>query len=270
MTEEKFSCPRCGTLVSRDDEYCRKCGVSLKEISKPILEVTPSEVTPSYEEPYERKFSWAQRFLKLLTSPSEAMEDIASAPSYEGIVIIAIAEFVFMSAAMMIVSQKIEISGPHSPAITNMLSLVLTFAVFLGSALFAIKWAIKSYLVKVACDNRSGWDFKTAATITSYAYVADIIISVLGICVSWFLIPTFHIDTTDLDAARQSLNDYQAQIAWLNLTYQLPLSLLTLLWKSYLGGLGAHFGTGKRCSISKGLAIFFMLGLIGLLISFVL
>lgn len=270
MTEEKISCPSCGTLLSKDDEYCRKCGASLKEISIPVLEVMPSRVTPLREEPYERRFSGAQRFLKLLSSPSEAMEDIASAPSYEGIVMITIAEFVIISVVMMIVSQKIEISGPHSLTITNMLSAALTLAVFIGLVLFTVRWVIKSYLVKFLCDRQSGWDFKTAATITSYAYVADIIFSVLGICISFFLLPTFHLDTTNMDAARQSLNELQTQVTWLQLTYQFPLSILGLLWKSYLGGLGTHFGTGKRCSIITGMATFFALGLIGVLISFVI
>lgn len=270
MAEEKSLCPRCGTLVSKDDVYCRKCGASLKEILQPISKATPSEAMASHEELYERKFSWAERFLKLLTSPSDAMEDIASAPSYEGIVIIAIAEIVLMSVAAIFISHKIELSGPYSSTITGILSLALALGVFGGFVLSAIKWAIKSYLVKVACDNQSGWHFKTAASITSYAYAADIVINVFGTCLGWFLIPTFHIDTANLAAARQSLSEYQAQIAWLELTYTLPLSLLGLSWKSYLGGLGTHFGTKKLCSLGTGIAVFFGLGLIGVLIMFIL
>ena len=241
MTEENLPCPDCGTLVSKDDEFCRKCGVNLKEISKPVSEAAPSEAKPLQEEPYERKYSLIQRFYKLLTSPSEAMEDIASAPSYEGIAIILIAELVFLSIAMWIVIQKIQISGPHSLTIINMLSMALTLAVPLALVMYAIKWAVKSYLVKATCDNQSGWDFKTAASITGYAYIADVIISVLGISISWFVLPTFFIDTSNLAAAEQALTEFQAQIGWLGLTYDVPLSLLSLLWKSYLGGLGAHF-----------------------------
>ncbi len=270
MAEEELSCPSCGTLVSKDDEYCRKCGASLKEISRPASDTVPSEAASLPVEPYRRKFSLVQRFFKLLTSPSKAMADIASAPSYDGIVVIAIAELVLLSAAIIIAGQKIEISGPYSSAIRNVLSLGLTLGIFVGLAVFAVKWVIKSYLVKVACDSRSGWEFRTAASITAYAYVADIIISVLGICVSWFLLPTFHLDTANLDAARQSLSQFQAEIAWLTLTYQLPLSLLGLFWKSYLGGLGAHFGTEKQCSLLTGFAVFFVLGLVGLLTMFIL
>lgn len=270
MTEEELSCPSCGMLISQGDEYCRKCGANLKEISQPASETAPSEETVLREEPYERRFSLAQRFFKLLTSPSKAMEEIASAPSYEGIVVITIAEFIVMAAAVMLVSRKIELSGPYSPMIDNLLSLGLILGVLGGLAVFAIKWAIKSYLVKLACDNQSGWGFKAAASITSYAYVSDIIIGILGLCISWFLLPKFHIDTTNVDAARRSLYAYEAEINWLQLTITFPLSFLGLLWKSYLGGLGAHFGTEKKCSVVTGFAVFFVLGLVGLFVSFII
>ncbi len=128
---------------------------------------------------------------------------------------------------------------------------------------------IKSLIVKYFCDSGSSWDFKVAACITGYAYIADIVIGVLGLVVLWFLLPTFQLDTGDLEAVRQALSGYQAQLNWLKLIYSLPLSLLGLLWKSYLGGLGAKFGTKEKCSLGTGIAVFFVLGFIGILISFI-
>ena len=54
------------------------------------------------------------------------------------------------------------------------------------------------------------------------------------------------------------------------LVYCLPFDLFGLLWKSYLGGLGAHFGTKEKCSLGMGIAVFFVLSLIGFLIPFVI
>jgi hypothetical protein len=98
----------------------------------------------------------------------------------------------------------------------------------------------------------------------------DLIFGILGLIVGWFLLPTLYLDTPNLEAAKQSLNGYEAQLTWLRLLYTLPLSLFGLVWKSYLGGLGAHFGTKTKCTLRSGFLVFFGLGLLGLLISFVL
>lgn len=270
MTEEKFSCPSCGTLVSKGDVYCRICGTNLTEFAETVPKTSLSGVEGLPEELYERKFSLPLRFYKLLTAPSKAMKDIALAPDYAGILAIIAAQFVLFSFAIAMVLQKIQISGPYSQTLSGMLSGVLVLAIFVGVILFVAKWAIKSLIVRYACESGSGWDFKIAASIAGYAYIADIIFGVLGICISWLLIPTFHLDTANLTAARQSLNDYQTQLNWLKLVYTLPMSLIGLLWKSYLGGLGAHFGTKEKCSLAKGIALFFALGLIGLVISFII
>ena len=31
--EEKFPCPSCGTLISKSDVYCKKCGAEILEVS---------------------------------------------------------------------------------------------------------------------------------------------------------------------------------------------------------------------------------------------
>lgn len=267
--EEKFLCPSCGTLVSKGDLYCKKCGVSLTEFSKTMPETPPTPETVP-KELYEKKFSLAQRFYKLLTAPSEAMKDIALAPDYEGVLVVIALEVVFLSVAVVIMLQKIQISGPYAETIWGMVSGLLVAAIIVsGVIILPIKWLIKSLIVKYACDSGSGWNFKTAASITGYAYIADIIMGIIGICIGWFLLPTFHLDTTDLEAIRQAFNDYQAQLNWLRLVYTSPFSLFGLLWKSYLGGLGAHFGTKEKCSLGTSIAVFFVLGLIGFLISFV-
>ncbi len=267
--EEKFPCPSCGTLISKSDVYCKKCGAKILEVSKTVSEppISPPERLP--EELYERKFSLAQRFYKLLTAPSEAMNDIALAPDYEGVLIILVLDFVFLAVGVAMVLQKFHFSGPHAQTISGMVSGLLAAAIFISLILLVVKWVIKSLIVRYACDSGSGWDFKTAASITGYAYIADLIMSIPGLCLVWFLVPTFHLDTAELEAIRQAVNDYQAQLNWLKLLYTLPVSLFGLLWKSYLGGLGAHVGTKKKCSFGMGIAVFFVLSLIGFLITFI-
>ena len=228
---------------------------------------SPPEVLP--EEPYERSFSLAQRFYKLLTSPSEAMRDIAFAPDYYGVLVVIAFEVVYLSAAVVMVFQKIRFSGPYATTLSGMLSGLLVAAIFVAAIILLVKWLGKSLIVKYFCDSGSGWDFKTAASITGYAYIADIVMGLIGMCVGWFLLPTLHFETADLEAMRQTLNDYEAKLSWLRLLYALPFSLFGLLWKSYLGGLGTRFGTKENCSLSMGIAVFFVLSLIGLMISFI-
>jgi len=264
-THIEFSRPCCGTLISKSDKYCRKCGVNLAESSTPPSEELPQEL-------YERKLSLINRFYKLLTAPSEAMRDIALAPDYGGVIVVIVLQIVLTSVAVVIVMQKIRFSGPYAAEIGGLVSGVLAFAMFVAVIPLLIKWLVKSLIVKYACDSESGWDFKTAASITGYAYVVTLVISIPGIFIAWFLLPTFHLNTTGLDstAMTQAFNDYEAQLSWLKFGYTLPFSLLGLIWKSYLGGLGARFGTKEKCSLSRGLVVFFVLGLIGLLFSFVI
>ncbi len=267
--EEKFPCPNCGTLVSKDDVYCRKCGANLTGFSKTVPEAPPPTPERLPKEVYERKLSLTQRFYKLLTAPSEAMRDIALAPDYEGIIVVLALDFVLLAVTLGLVMQKIRLSGPYAGRVGGMLSGILAVAVFIAVIILAVKWAVKSLIVKHACDSGSGWDFKTAASVTGYAYIADVVMSIVGLCLAWFLLPTFHLDLTDLEALRQAVNDYQAQLDWLRFMYTLPFSFFGLVWKSYLGGLGARFGTKEKCSLSMGILVFFVLSLIGFLISFI-
>jgi hypothetical protein len=218
---------------------------------------------------YEGNFTLSQKFYKLLVSPSDAMKDIALAPDYGGITVIVVAEALLLFISVAIVLQKFHFYGPYADRISTMLSGILVLTTILAVGLFAVKWLIKSLIIKYACDGGSGWSFSAAASITGYAYLADVIFGILGICLSLFLIPSLSIDTEDFQAAVQVMDNYRSQITWLKLFYTLPVSFLALLWKSYLGGLGTHFGTEEKCSLGTGIAVFFVLGLLGLLISFI-
>ncbi|MFP3985124.1 MAG: zinc ribbon domain-containing protein [Candidatus Bathyarchaeia archaeon] len=267
--EEKISCPSCGALVSKQDVYCRKCRVNLVEYFRWSIPPTSStDYVP--EEVYQRKLTVGQRLSKLLTAPSEAMSDIALAPDYKGVFVIITLQFILIFIWIPLSMQKIEISGPHAHAISNLVSNLLVAAAFIALPLGIVRWLIKSLIVKYACDNKSDWSFRTAASITGYAYLPELITGILEFFVVWFMLPTFHLETSNLDAARRTLTNYQTQLMSVRVLYSLPVLFFGLLWKSYLGGLGAYCGTKGKCTLRTGFTIFLVLGLVGILISFLI
>lgn len=276
--EETVNCPRCGGPVTKGDTFCKHCGADLSYLnlapqggfSEPKSELSPSpaEQAPP-PPPYERKFTMFQRFYKLIVSPQEAMADIASAPDYSGVVVLLMLEIVIASVAVWAIMQKFQLIGAQSSVsmIWSIISGALVVAMIISGLLFLVFWIVKSLLVKLFCEAGSKWSFRTAAAVTGYAYIADVIIvSIIGIVIAWFTLPTLVIDISSEAAATQAMAQYQAMLSQ-RLLYAIPVSLLGLLWKSYLGGIGAHFGTGKRCSRSMGIFVFFILGFIGFLIS---
>ena len=266
--EEISACPKCGISVSKDDGFCKKCGAKLHEDlpSKPYKAELPKKLKA--KPPYERRLTLLQRFSKLLTSPSEAMQDIALTPDYFGVAVIIILETVIFGAGVVLVLQKMHFTGPNASTVMSTVASIMMSAVLIAPIFFAIGWLVKSWLVKIGCDNGSSWDFETAASVTGYAYLVDVIIGVLRLFILWLFLPTLSIDTSNLEIATQQIEAFSAQTAWLRLVFTLPASLVGVAWKSYLGGLGAHTGTRKKCSVQQGFAVFVVLGLIGLAITF--
>lgn len=274
MSEENYPCPQCGNIVGKTDKFCKNCGATLIEspLTAPTALPPPPPIieAPPPTPPYIRKLSTLQRYFKLLTAPSEAMKDIGLAPDYSGYFGILALEFVLTIIALVLAMQKIQLVGTYGEQLTNDITGILALAVIIATFLLIIRWLIKSLIVRFAGDSGSDWSFSTAASVTGYAYIADVVFMIIGIVVSWFLIPTFRVDTTDLNMAIQQMSDYRAQINVLKLTFTLPFTLVGIAWKSYLGGLGTHFGTDEKCSKRNGFIIFLVLGLLGLLITFVL
>jgi hypothetical protein len=264
MTEDRLSCPKCGAPISKDDKTCKNCGANLIEIAPPS-----PPIAPKLEEAYAGRFSVWQRLSKLIINPSEAMKDIALAPEYGGIAVIIAVQSVLLAVGFSLVGQKFQFYGSNAATVSSIFSGILAIAAVLGIFLLVVRWLVKSFLVKLACNSGSQWSFKVAASVTGYAYLADVVVGIIGLCISWFLIPTVSVDTSNLQAATQSLSGYASQIRYIRFVYSLPVSLIAALWKSYLGGLGARSGTKEKCSLTTGFAVFFVLSLIGLLVSFV-
>lgn len=269
---EGVNYPKCGQPIDKKDAFCRHCGADLSYLNcapnTSLSSPEPQADTATSQETYERKFSTLQRFYKLIVSPQEAMQDIAGTPDYGGVVVLIILEILIVSITLWAVLQKFQFVGPQNiiSMAWSLIGGVIALAVFISALLYFVFWIVKSVLVKSLCNAGSEWSFTTAAVVTGYAYIADVVFAAIGAIIAWLILPTIVIDISSEAAATQAFAQYQGLLSQ-RLLYMIPISLIGLLWKSYLGGIGTHFGTNKRCSRSTGILVFFTLGLIGFLIS---
>lgn len=227
---------------------------------------------PPAPEPYVRKFSVLQRLYKLVVSPSEAMKDIGLAPDYGGPIFLVILRTIMGIVAISVVFEKFQLVGDSETVsqVWGFVSEVITIAAVIAVFIFIIYWVVKSVLVEYTCDDGSKWSFATAASVTGYAYIADVIIGIVAFILAFELMPSVTINVTSVDAARQSVANFRSQYFETSLAIGIPSGLLGIIWKSYLGGLGTKTGTREQCTLSKAFAIFFFLALLGWLISYLL
>jgi hypothetical protein len=226
-----------------------------------------SASVPQYPR-YDRKLSTFQRITNLLTSPKEAMEDIGLAPDYGGVIILFAVWTIIAAIGTMISLSKIQFTGTYSTQVSAIVASGLGIAMIFVPIIFIIRWLIKSYLIRHLCDSTS-WDFQTAASVTGYAYLPNIIFSFIGIFVSWIFFPSIVINTTDLEQALVQMQLFEAQIAWIAIGLSTVYSLIAWAWKSYLGSFGAYSGTHHRCERGAAFGNFLVIGGIGVLIDFV-
>jgi len=267
--EEGVNCPKCGAVVFKSEKYCKYCGANLIDLSLSPFGSAPAVGAIPVEPVYVRRFGFFGRLFRFVVSPSEAMQDVALAPDYGGVFAVLIAEMVLAGMIAALAFQKIQFVGSYASQVNAFVSAVVGVAVVVAFGLVIVQWLVKAVLVRYLCDSMSSWTFKTAAAVTGYAYFADVVVAFVGLFVLWLFVPSVVVDVSNLNAATQAIADYQAKVSWLRLYYTLPIALLGLSWKSYLGALGSHHGTKKLCSVGKGFVVFFVLGLIGVLISLI-
>jgi len=266
MASEETICPTCGASVSKEDEFCKKCGAKLSGVSR-LVESAKPEVAEA-KPVYSRKYGLAQRLCRVLFSPSEVMKDVAFAPDYGGVAVIMVLQFVYSAIMISGVLSKFCFTGPYAAQISGFVSLGIGLAMVLLVILLPVRWLIKSVIVWKVCDAGSKWSFKKAACVTGYAYIAEFVLGLVsGIIVLYFM-PTIQIDTSNFEQAVEMLrNVYRPQILSIR-QYALPITFVAILWKSFLGGIGTHFGTDEKCSKSMGIAVFFLLALVSFALSF--
>ena len=221
------------------------------------------------EEPtYTRKYGLIQRLYQPFLRPSTVMKDIALSPDYRGIGIIVALQFIWTLFSGISMISKFHFTGPHAQLIAQgVTGFMVIFSVGFSVLFLPIRWLIKSAIVWKACKKGSKWDFKKAASVTGYAYVVELIGVILSGIITSYQMPTIQIDTSDLQAALREISQVQEQIQSTKL-YGLPISFAVLLWKSYLGGVGTHFGTQGKCTKLEGTVIFLLLGLITFLLGY--
>ncbi len=267
-------CPYCGTPISIADKFCKNCGRTLlQQTSGPEAQAKPQEVPlPPPEPAYERQYSVVQRFYRVIVSPRKAMRDIGFAPEYGGPVIILFLRIIVSTVVLSIAYSKIKWTGDQNiiNQVTSLLSSAITLAVIIGVGLLIAYWLGKALIVKYACDSGSEWTFATAASIVGYAYLPELILAIVSSAIVYPMIPTVTLNVSDLAATERAISDYQSQLLWITIVISIPLGILSLLWKSYVGGLGTKFGTEEKASLALGFAVFLILGLIGWLVSFAL
>ncbi len=265
LAQKRVTCPQCGARVDEEDEYCRRCSAKLKpEVPTfPAEEARTEAPTPP---PYERQFSLIQRLYGVFLKPSETMRDIGLKPDFSGVAIILILQCALVIAAFSIAMPKIHITGTYAQEVMSAMNIVFAAVLILSPLIFLLRLVVKTAIVWKTCDSGSGWSFSNAAAVTGYAYAVDVALGAVGAAVGSFLLPEFHIDVSTLETISEAIQTYTSQTMTLLLA-QMPITLVILFWKSYLGGVGTYFGTEKMCSKGMGIGVFLLLGFIGLVIN---
>jgi len=259
--EKEYRCPVCGNPVSKDDFYCSRCGAKLSDIQALTQETEEAQT-------YERKYGLFQRLWGVIFNPKETLNDIAQCPEYGGPLLVIILNTVLGIVILFQAASKISFVGPYASKVTSMFYSIVSLTSVLAFFIYIARWLIKSLIVWKACDFGSGWNFSNAASVTGYVYLADFFSLIISVFFTNML-PSLTIDTSSAEAAARQASEYISNLMGYQ-PYLLMLSLVFIIWKSYLGGLGTHYGTKKLCSKTTAIIVFIMLSLIGLAINYLL
>jgi hypothetical protein len=246
--------------------------VEQPEVARPQPKPPWPTPSPTPDQPYEQKYSVPQRLYKLIVSPDEAMQDIGLAPEYTGPILLIIFRTILLAVTIALAYSKIQWAGDPNliSQVSGILSGIITLAVAISVVLLLVYWLGKALIVKHTCDSGSDWTFTTAASVTGYAYLPEIILGIISLAAVLAMIPAVTLNVSDLDATKIALANYEAQLLWTQIIFAIPLGIIGVIWKSYLGGLGTKFGTQEKASLALGFTVFLILGLLGWGISFVL
>jgi hypothetical protein len=164
---------------------------------------------------------------------------------------------------------KLQFVGGYAGEMGSLATFLAAAVLFFPMPVaLGLKWAVKSVIVKYGLASGGDWDFNTAATVTGYAYIADVVMTIANLVGAWLLIPSRVIDVSSQGMAMGVISWWQRDTRSLKLTTLLPVTIFCLLWKGYLGGLGVHFGTDKHCSKFKGTVVFTLLGVLSFVLGF--
>ena len=205
-------CPYCGAPIFSADKYCRNCGKTLieqPEVTQPQPKPPWPTPPPAPEQPYEREYSVPQRLYKLIFSPNKAMQDIGLAPEYTGPILLVIIRAILLAVTIALAYSKIQWAGDPNliSQVSGLVSGIIALAVVIGAGLLVAYWLGKALIVKYTCDSGSAWTFTTAASVTGYAYLADLILGIISLAVVYPMIPAITLNVSDVDASRTALRE---------------------------------------------------------------
>jgi hypothetical protein len=256
--------------VRQGDKFCKGCGGEIPsfEDTKPMnrSERFEANLTGRFER--QEKWPFWKRLQKVYTSPREAMNNIAFAPDYVGVIFILVLNAVIGTFSAAIMFQKLQFTGPYEQEIAFAANSILMILLFLVPVVLIIRWLVKSLLAYLLCDSGSSWNFEDAASVTGYSYAPSLVMSLIGVLIIWLFVPTVTIDTTNPELAIIILENQIATLSWIQIVFTLPVTLIELFWKSYLGGIGVNESTLGKCSENKAFIIFIFLGLLGILLDY--
>ncbi len=95
------------------------------------------------------------------------------------------------------------------------------------------------------------------------------LMTILNLIIISVVLPTVVIDTSSRVTTQQATAAFTAQAEALKMSMTVPLTLVGNAWGAYLGGQGVKAGTRGKTSFAAGFAVFFLIGLIDLLLIFI-
>ena len=196
------------------------------------------------------------------------MEDIGQAPDYGGVIVLFAIWTIISFIGLGISLTKLQFTGPYGDFVNSGVYSGVVMAGLLVPVGLIIRWLVKSYLIRHMTDSNA-WDFEAAASVTGYAYLPNVIFTLIGAIIAWLLVPAIVIDTTDLLVATAQLELYNAEIFWITFLPSILFSLIALLWKSRIGSYGTYYGTHRRIEIGSAFGTFMIIGFIGFVIDFI-
>jgi hypothetical protein len=197
------------------------------------------------------------------------MKDIALSPDYGGVAVILILQASLFLVNLSLVLSKIRFEGQYASPVGSLIYILIVGIAAAATVLLPLRWLLKSVIVWKVCNSGSEWGFKNAASVTGYAYIADLVMAIITSSTLPFLIPEVTINLARLESAVEIMDEYMSQIRVFRF-YTLPLIFGGLLWKSYLGGIGTHHSTKQMCTKALGMMVFMLLSLVSLLISYLI
>jgi hypothetical protein len=116
------------------------------------------------------------------------MEDIAGGSDYLGVIGLIVLRAVLVAVTIWAGLQRVQFAGGTSAigaVFWSIFSSILVLFVVLSGVVLAVFWLAKSLLIQYFCDSASRWSFGQAAAVTRYAYIADLVVSILSVPIVW-------------------------------------------------------------------------------------